>query len=103
MAERMTSESWRVVRFRWYTVLWPEESAKAINQSVSGGQVNRATAETLKNKHFVGDSHKKLIRTKMIRHICGLHGAAVQKMNYYAVCLIRLYLPLELPCIKTVF
>lgn len=54
MAERMTSESWRVVRFRWYTVLWPEESAKAINQSVSGGQVNRATAETLKNKHCVG-------------------------------------------------
>lgn len=30
MAERMTSESWRVVRFRWYTVLWPEESWLAL-------------------------------------------------------------------------
>lgn len=34
----MTSESWRVVRFSRYTVLWSEESAKTINQSVSGSQ-----------------------------------------------------------------
>lgn len=59
MAERMTSESWRVVRFRWYTVLWPEESAEALDQSVSGGQVNRVTAETLKSKRcFVDDSSR---------------------------------------------
>lgn len=59
MAERMTSESWRVVRFRWYTVLWPEESAEAIDQSVSGGQVNRVTAETLHNKLCVVDDSDK--------------------------------------------
>lgn len=47
MAERMTSESCRVVRFRWYTVLWPEESAETINQSVSGSQVNNMTSRTL--------------------------------------------------------
>lgn len=43
MAERMTSESWRVVRFSLYTVLWSEESAKTINQSVSDSQVNHMT------------------------------------------------------------
>lgn len=47
MAERMTSESCRVVRFRWYTVLWPEESAETINQSVSRSQVNNMTSRTL--------------------------------------------------------
>lgn len=43
MAERMTSESWRVVRFSRYTVLWSEESAKTINQSVSGEQHDNET------------------------------------------------------------
>lgn len=47
MAERMTSESCSVVRFRWYTLLWPEESAETINQSVSRSQVNDMTSRTL--------------------------------------------------------
>lgn len=34
----MTSESWRVVRFSWYTNLWSEASAKTISQSVSVSQ-----------------------------------------------------------------
>lgn len=47
MAERMTSEFCSVVRFRWYTLLWPEESAETINQSVSRSQVNNMTSRTL--------------------------------------------------------
>lgn len=35
MAERMTSESWRVVRFSRYIILWSAEPAKIINQPVS--------------------------------------------------------------------
>lgn len=66
MAERMTSESCRVVRFRWYTVLWPEESAETINQSVSRSQVNNMTSRTLVytikrySNRFITDSHKNL-------------------------------------------
>lgn len=54
MAERMTSESCRVVRFSRYTSLWSEESAMTINQSnksisQSGEQHNNDTRSSSKN------------------------------------------------------
>lgn len=52
MAERMTSESWRVVRFSRYSVRLFEESAKTINQCPSGSQVVNIT---LKPKYIVND------------------------------------------------
>ncbi len=64
MAERMTSESWRVVRFSWYSVLWSEESAKTINLSVSDSQVDNLMVKPcfLKNRFLYSFLKLKFIQ-----------------------------------------